>query len=227
MVKYAVLVTVALALSNAVADPTPYLPIDRPVQVDVMDVDAPDDYEPLRLKLLDGYKQHPALFNEHLMNGGTLASLPYDERIGLSAQQFERYVTIVDFELKLRPYGRITFDAHSDMTGMQLEFKTEPSGFPLNGVTYDGENDTFITEHGTLDTVTFFQDSALDPEIGRWSGVSYELLDVDQARQRFRSVALRVGQRESDSKYVMVYDLTQGNAAGRFTGFRAILVYEM
>ncbi|MEM1262747.1 MAG: hypothetical protein AAGH76_10155 [Pseudomonadota bacterium] len=227
MLKQTLLVTVTLTLSNALADPTPYLPIDRQVEVDVMDIDAPDDYEPLRIKLLDGYKRNPAFFETHLEEGGTLASLPYDERIGMSVEEFERYVTIIDFELKLRPYGKVSFDAHSDMTGMQLEFATQPSGFPLNGVTYDGETDTFVTKHGTLDTVTFFEASMLDPEIGRWSGVTYSLLDVDQARQLFKLVELRMGQRESDSRYVMVYDLTQGNSAGSFSGFRVIMVYDM
>ncbi|MEL7536398.1 MAG: hypothetical protein AAFM91_04960 [Pseudomonadota bacterium] len=213
------------ALSANAQDPSLYLPVDRPVAVDVMQVAAPDDFQRLRQRLVEAWEEDPYWFMSHVGAYDSWSATPYDPKLGMSEVEFERFVNIVDLEVSLESIGTLDLNAHSDMTGLNLKLETQPQNFPLHGVRYNGEEDYFVSKFGRLERRAVFTSSTVDPEIGRWSGIEYGLAKVEG--NLMTVVEIKTGQRELDSKYVLVYRIVQQKRNERGKIFETILLYEM
>ena len=217
--------TFALAVGPAMADPMPYLPIDRPIEADVMVLEAPDEFIELHDRVRQVMKSDPLWFFGYVAAAGSLAAAPYDERFGMTEAEFERYVNFMDLDIGARPIGYIELDAHSDMTGMNLTFAVTPDNHPLNNLRYNGEEDYFVTKFGRLQRSERFIGEVSTPAVGPWEGVEYGMVDMQP--ERITSVSLRVGQRETDNRYVLEYSVTLIERDKDARGFRVLLFYDL
>ncbi len=170
--KFALFPLVALTCTASLAAEAPkilseLIPADTPIKGEIVVVVPPAELDKYIAKVEQAARKDPDWFKEHAKNGKPGVPLPYDERLGLTKEEYDDYlktwakrefkaVEAVAIQLKGEKDGRWTLN----MTGAAQNIST---------LKYDPKDDVFKSPNGTLKRI---EDVTADPDstLGEWSG---------------------------------------------------------
>ena len=212
--KFALIPLAALSCSATVFAEAPkfitdLLPVDVPVKAERGRVFPPPELDKYVAKVRQAALKDQEWFREHSKNGKPGVPLPYDERLGLTKEEYDEYLKlwnkrefkpIEDVMLLLRQTSDDTWTISS--TG---------AGSMLTTLRYKAKDDSFRSPNGELKRI---KDIEADPSsiLGQWTGHEWKFEEETGLGKVKENLA--VGQ-FADNKYgILVYRAQELSSEG-------------
>jgi hypothetical protein len=198
---------------------TDLIPADTPVKGEIVVVVPPPELDKYIAKVEQAARKDPEWFKEHAKNGKPGVPLPYDERLGLTKEEYDDYlktwakrefkpVEAVAIQLKGDKEGRWTIN----MTGGAQNIST---------LKYDPKEDAFKSPNGTLKRIDDVAADA-DSTLGQWSGHEWKFEEQGSFGTTKENIA--VG-KTGDKKFgLVVYRFQEVSGQGTRLADRGMVV---
>ena len=182
--------------------------------------------EELSAKMMEGIKKNHEWFQKEaaVKRGG--APMPYDERLGVSREEYEEYLQLIKQgqAAKLVERTVLEFENIENADGSH----SLDVGLPyLRGIKFDSKRNLIETPYGILKGPK--EQDAKGGVFGPWKGLVYELIEgtpESVAQTGAKSVSLTLGrQRETGRRFLMYKGLVVENGV-RTATFEIILMFE-
>jgi len=182
---------------------------DTPIKGEIVVVVPPPELDKYIAKVEQAARKDPAWFQEHAKTGKPGVPLPYDERLGLTKEEYDDYlktwakrefkpVEAVAIQLKGDKEGRWTIN----MTGGAQSIST---------LKYDPKEDIFRSPNGALKKIDDVNADA-DSTLGAWSGQEWKYEEQSSLGTTKENIAIG---KTGDKKYgLVVYRLQEVSSQG-------------
>src|SRR5260221_11203392 len=192
------LATLLCAVPPAPANPAEVLPA-RTAPADLMTIDVDPKMEALLLKYQKGTQANPEVFRELLATSKPGEPLDYDERLGLTREEYKLVVEKANAAMSLRKVGDLLLTVAVDPSGKRRLSSPKPGTVLPKGVVYDPKtNAAAFDAIAELGAATPFktEKGGLAPLVGfTWKAESSTNLDLSAATlSTFELIAARMGE---------------------------------
>ncbi|WP_052574015.1 hypothetical protein [Haloferula sp. BvORR071] len=191
-----------------------------PVKAEVVVPTPPPELNKYVAKVEAAARKNPDWFIEYSKTGKKGVPLPYDERLGLTKEEYDEYLKLWA-KRELRPTEGVTLLLRSEPEG-RWALGSSGSVLPtLVTLKYDSKEDAFSSPNGTLKRI---DDVAADVNstLGAWTGAEWRYLAETTLASTKENVA--VG-KTGDGKYgLLIYSFQEISAQGSPLGERKFVI---
>lgn len=149
-----------------------YLKPNERVQAEVIVVVTPDELGPLRAKIDQAAVADPEWFAEHIKKDAGEKPFLYDERMGLTKEEYDTYLALWDSR-KFEVVQKVHVELIEGRKGM-WKLDVAGPGLPIRLLSYSPEDDHFVSPNGDLKRI---EDIAASPSsiLRKWSGKEWRV----------------------------------------------------
>jgi len=224
LVPSALLVAFSMGCASTQRVPTrseiePILPEDG-ISLDVMQPALPGRLEELARRVQQAVASDPTWFAEHVKNGEPGQPLPYDERLGLSALEYDELLAltktgtmtpVANARLSLsRTDGRVVFNFGEDFPGMEM-------------VELDLNSDTVSAPAGVASVRKRIAAREVWP--GPWNGFQWSSPGLENTRVD-RGFKFAIGRMVENGRGILYYRTYPGSASPD-AALQYVLMYDL
>lgn len=191
---------------------------DTPVRAEIVVPAMPPELDKYVAKVMEAAKKNPEWFKEHSKNSKPGVPVPYDQRLGLTKEEYDEYMKLWS-KRELRPVEPMVMILKGDKEGrwmfmtQTLQGKSLPS--VLATLKYDSKDDTFHSPNGTLKRIADVNADA-NSTLGAWSGQEWRYLEETSLATTKENVALG---KTGDGKHaLLIYSFQEVSPQGSELG---------
>ncbi len=197
---------------------TNYLTPDKGVKGEVVAVVPPEEIKPYIKKVEDGAAKNPEWFAEFSGQSKPGVPLPYDERLGLTKEEYNKYLELWDqrgFKV-IQPVG-----VRLEQLGDQWMIRVSGMGAKVSLLRYDGATDSFTSPNGKM---TRIEDIKADPAsiLRGWTGQEWKFEEESALGKTKENFA--IGRTEDGKFGLLVYRLQDVSVTGRSLYDQSVLI---
>ncbi|WP_367874142.1 hypothetical protein [Luteolibacter sp. Populi] len=201
--KFALIPLAALSCSATVFAEAPkfitdLLPLDVPVKAERGRVFPPPELDKYVAKVRQAALKDQEWFREHSKNGKPGVPLPYDERLGLTKEEYDEYLKLWN-KREFKAEEPVVILVKGDKDG-RWTLNMSGSAQSLSTLKYDPKDDAFHSPNGTLKRIEDVTADA-DSTLGAWSGQEWRFQEESSLSITKENIA--VG-KTGDKKYGLV-----------------------
>ena len=192
-------------------------------KVDIMELLPPPEVLELTQRLQQAVAADPEWWIEHSQKGQDGGPPPYDERMGLSEEEYKQFLVARDtLKMKKMGEGRIDIDfMDNGILNLDGGFKLQE----MSRIEIDLAKDLVRTPYGDLSNPKQI-DGNEDSPFGEWKGIEWSLLRPDPGGKSGTDAKFAVG-KLATGRCVMYYDVTQKSPEGRIDRVLRVLYYDL
>ncbi|QJE98453.1 hypothetical protein [Luteolibacter luteus] len=208
---------VALVCSSAFAADAPklladYLPPDTPIKGEIVVVVPPPELDKYIAKVEETARSSKAnadWFREHAKTGKPGVPLPYDERLGLTKEEYDEYLKFWG-KREFKPVEAVAIQLKSDKEG-RWNINMTGGAQSVSTLRYDVKDDTFRSPNGPLKRIEDVNADA-NSTLGAWSGQEWKYEEQTGLGTTKENIAIG---KTGDKKYgLVVYRLQEVSSQG-------------
>ena len=191
-----------------------------PVKGELVVPTPPPELNKYVAKVEQAARKNPDWFIEYSKTGKKGVPLPYDERLGLTKEEYDEYLKLWA-KRELRPIEAVTLTLRSEPEGRWALGSTGSVLPTLVTLKYDSKEDGFTSPNGTLKRI---DDVAADANstLGAWTGCEWRYLAETTLASTKENVA--VG-KTGDNKYgLLIYSFQEISAQGSPLGEKKFVI---
>jgi len=186
-----------------------YLTLNKGVKGEIVAVVPPEEIKPYIEKVEAGAAKNPEWFAEFSGESKPGVPLPYDERLGLTKQEYAEYLKIWDQrEFKvIQPVG-----VRLEKLGEQWMVRVSGVGAKISLLRYDPATDSFTSPNGKMVRI---DDIKADPAsiLRGWTGHEWKFEEEGALGKTKENFA--IGRTEDKKFGLLIYRLQDISASGR------------
>ena len=215
--KFVQLPLVALVCSSAFAADAPkilaaYLQPDTPVKGEIVVIVPPPELDKYIAKVEEtarSSKENAEWFRQHAKTGKPGVPLPYDERLGLTKEEYDDYLKFWN-KREFKPVEAVAIQLKSDKEG-RWNINMTGGAQSVSTLRYDPKDDAFHSPNGTLVRIEDVNADA-NSTLGAWSGQEWKYEEQTGLGTTKENIAIG---KTGDKKYgLIVYRLQEVSAQG-------------
>lgn len=215
--KFALTPLFALVCTHALAAEPPkvfndLLKPDTPIKGEIVVVVPPPELDKYIAKVEEAARKTPesaAWFREHAKTGKPGVPLPYDERLGLTKEEYDEYLKIWG-KREFKPIEAVAIQLKSDKDG-RWNMNMTGGAQSISTLRYDATEDVFRSPNGPLKRIEDVNADA-DSTLGAWSGQEWKYEEQTGLGTTKENIAIG---KTGDKKYgLIVYRLQEVSAQG-------------
>lgn len=191
---------------------------DTPVRAEIVVPAMPPELDKYVAKVKQAANKNPDWFIEHSKNSKQGVPLPYDEKLGLTKEEYDEYLKLWA-KRELRPVEAMVMTLKGDKDGRWMFMTNTPQGKSLPSVLatlkYDPKDDSFHSPNGTLKRIA---DVAADANstLGAWTGQEWRYLEETSLAHTKENVAL--GKTGDGKSGLLIYSFQEVSPQGSELG---------
>ena len=222
--KFALLPLAALTCTAAFAAEAPkiftgLIPADTPIKGEIVVVVPPPELDKYIAKVEQAARKDPNWFKEHAKNGKPGVPLPYDERLGLTKEEYDDYLKTWS-KREFKPVEPVAIQLKGDKEG-RWTINMTGGAQNISTLKYDAKEDVFKSPNGTLKRIEDVSADA-DSTLGAWSGSEWKFEEQGSFGTTKENIA--VG-KTADKKYgLVVYRFQEVSGQGTRLADRGMVV---
>lgn len=198
---------------------TKYLPLDDFVKGSAGMMVPPETIEPYVAKVEAAAKEDPAWFKEYSMKSTPGVPLPFDEKLGLTKEEYDAYRAEWD-KRTFQEAQPVALRLEKSDDGNWMIRATGP-GFPISSLRYDETKKELTSPNGVM---TQIEDINADSDsiLGAWSGQEWKHeseTTISKTRENFG-----IGKLKDEPSGYLVYRLQEVSNTGRKLYDRRIII---
>ncbi len=196
------------------------LKAETPVKAEIVVPAMPAELDKYVAKVKQAALKNREWFEEYSKNNKSGVPLPYDERLGLTKEEYDDYQKIWA-KRELRAVEAMIMTLKGDKEGRWMFLTNSPQGKSMPSVLatlkYDPKDDTFRSPNGTLTRIADVNADA-NSTLGAWTGQEWRYLEETSLATTKENVALG---KTADGKYgLLIYSFQEVSPQGSELGER-------
>jgi hypothetical protein len=192
-------------------------------EVDVMELQFPARMQELTQKMQQAIAKDPDWLPEVLKKLKPGETLPYDERLGLSKEQYEEYLGLTK-KMTLTKTKTVKARVKQEGDRIELSFGEDLPG--INGVIIDLKSDAVSMPAGVATERSQIKASEGQKATGPWNGIQWKMQKIDAESMSMKSIKFALGKMQESPKGILYCDvkLVSGNSK---TVYHYVLQYDL
>jgi len=195
-----------------------YLTPNEGVKGEVVAVVPPDEIQKYIEKVKEGSSKNPEWFAEYSAKSKPGIPLPYDEKLGLTKEEYDQYLELWDqreFRV-IQPVG-----VRLELLGDQWMIRVSGVGAKITLLRYDETTDIFKSPNGEMKRI---EDISADPSsiLRGWTGHEWKFEEVSTLGKTKENFA--IGRTEDKRFGLLVYRLQDISVDGRPLYDQSVLI---
>lgn len=212
--KYSILPLFALVSAHAIAADAPkvladYLKPDAMIKGAVVVVVPPQELDKYVAKVEESARKDPEWFREHAKTGKPGVPLPFDERLGLTREEYDKYLEIWN-DRKFKEVEAIAIRLSGDKEGIWT-ISAGGSAQPVSTLKFDPKTGDFRSPNGVLKRIEDV-DADAQSTLKAWTGHEWKFEEKTSLGTTKENFAIG---KTGDKKFgLLVYRLQEISDAG-------------
>jgi hypothetical protein len=189
--------------NTAPKDWTQYIPVTaKPIQADIMEIGATEEFQKLALKLQEALKKHPQWSLKFVSSTPKGQPLPYHENLGLTRQEHARMQELAQGGLSIRKIGTIDITFQPLADGRMKIVTKEDSA--LNNLVISPEK--VNTSWGDLTAVKDIHNQDPKAPTGPWKGIKWATNTMNKQTMEGQIIQFCIGKCDNKDQGIIYYD---------------------
>ena len=215
--KFVLFPLAALVCSSAFAADAPkiladYLAPDTPIKGEIVVIVPPPELDKYIAKVEETARssaENAEWFRQHAKTGKPGVPLPYDERLGLTKEEYDEYLKFWG-KREFKPVEAVAIQLNSDKEG-RWNLNMTGGAQSVSTLRYDTKDDTFRSPNGVLKRIDDVNADA-NSTLGAWAGQEWKYEEQTGLGTTKENIAIG---KTGDKKYgLVVYRLQEVSAQG-------------
>lgn len=207
----AILAVTVSAVSAEVPKVLNVLPQDKLVKGATIVVVPPSELDTYLKVVEEAARKNPEWFEEHSKKSPPGVPLPYDERLGLTREQYDDYLSIWE-KREFKPVEPVILRLKEIEKGMwAITTAGGEGGLPISTLKYDAANDVFISPNGPMKRLEDVK-AGKHSILGAWTGAEWKYMEENSLGLTKENFA--IGKSDDDKFGMLVYRLQEVTSEG-------------